>query len=319
MLKMKNKIAPVVLFVYNRPKHTYKTLENLSKAVWAKETHLFIYSDAPRDKEESGNVNKVREIIKEYEKENSKFLSVDVCYAEKNKGLATSIIHGVTEIIEKYDKVIVLEDDLIVSKDFLVYMNNALEFYEDDAKIWSISGYSFPMRALKKYEHDIYYAGRGSSWGWATWKDRWSTVDWDVSDYESIKFNIRNRIDWGKWGQDMPFMLDANIYGLNHSWAIRWCYTQWKQKKYTVYPKISRVVNGGTDGSGTNYKKNINKYNTVLNDQNNIGCNFEYLNENQRIRREFRKRYMNPISVIKWHFWWMLRKRGIISITRIKR
>lgn len=79
------------------------------------------------------------------------------------------------------------------------------------------------------------------------------------------------------------------------------------------------MVNGGTDGSGTNYKKNINKYNTVLNDQNNIGCNFEYLNENQRIRREFRKRYMNPISVIKWHFWWMLRKRGIISITRIKR
>lgn len=94
MLKMKNKIAPVVLFVYNRPKHTYQTLENLSKAVWAKETHLFIYSDAPRDKEESGNVNKVREIIKEYEKENSKFLSVDVCYAEKNQGLATSIIHG---------------------------------------------------------------------------------------------------------------------------------------------------------------------------------------------------------------------------------
>nr|WP_317347922.1 sugar transferase [uncultured Blautia sp.] len=314
MLEKRKVVAPVILFVYNRPRHTSQTLEYLSKAIYAKDTPLFVYCDAAKDKNQLENVNKVRDIIRSYELNNSKFLSVNVCYAEKNQGLATSIINGVTEVIEKYNKVIVLEDDLLVARDFLAYMNSALEFYEKDTKIWSISAYSFPMKALQNYKYDIYYTGRGSSWGWATWRDRWNTVDWEVLDYDSIKYNIRNRRDWGRWGQDMPFMLDANVYGLNHSWAIRWCYAQWKQKKYTVYPKISRVLNLGTDGSGTNYKKSINKYDTILNDKINLVYKFEHLEENEKIRREFRKRYMHPIAVVKWHLWWMVRKLGIISI-----
>src|SRR5699024_3409085 len=109
--------------------------------------------------------------------------------ASTNKGLANSVISGVTKVIDKFGKVIVIEDDLISSTDFLSYMNNALEFYEMNKSIWSISGYNIPIDIPSNYKHDVYLSYRGCSWGWATWKNRWNQTDWSVKDYDAFKSN----------------------------------------------------------------------------------------------------------------------------------
>lgn len=246
---MKN-LAPIVLFVYNRPKHTQDMIEALAKNNFAKESDVYIFSDNAKKEKDIENVRKVRTYIDSIKQKNW-FANVYIEKAEKNKGLAKSVINGVTKVINKYDKVIVLEDDLIPSKVFLEYMNKALDFYEKKESIWSISGYNIPIQIPKNYKFDIYLGYRGCSWGWATWKDRWNTVDWKVSDYKEFKNNYKKRKQMNRGGPDMAQMLDSQMQGLCDSWAIRWCYEQSKQNKYTIYPVKSLVINQGLDGTGT--------------------------------------------------------------------
>lgn len=310
---MEIEYAPVVLFVYNRPQHLDKNLTALNDCNGVENTDLFVFSDYQKNDDERENVSKVRKGLADFKDRKSHFRSVTVFESDVNKGLASSIINGVTDIIEKYGQVIVVEDDLIVSRDFLTYMNSALTYYKEHRDIWAISGYTFPMKALKEYPHDIYLALRGCSWGWGTWKNRWESVDWTIKDYREIKYNLAKRISFGSWGRDMPFMLDANYYGLNQSWAIRWCYSAFKQGKYTVYPKESRVMNIGSDGSGTNYTFSTHKYDTVLTDGNSTVC-FEKVKPDGKIQREFRGKFKKKLGVIRDHYKWLLIKTGIMKI-----
>lgn len=307
--------APLVLFVYNRPDHVKMNLRKLNTIRCIENTELFVFSDAAKGEDDKKAVEEVRRFINDFIVNESKFRSIKVFLAETNRGLADSIINGVSSIIHQYGRVIVLEDDLAVADDFIEYMNDALNFYSNKEDIWAISGYTFPMKALEDYPEDIYIACRGCSWGWATWEDRWKTVDWDVCDYKDIKFNIKRRLEFGKWGQDMPFMLDANMYGYNHSWAIRWCYSAYKQNRYTVYPKFSRIVSNGTDGSGTNYQKKITKYNSVLYDGEKK-CVFSDVVVNEKIRKEFRRHHMNSLGIIRASIKWGLVKCGILRHKR---
>ena len=164
---MNNDLAPIIIFTYRRTPD--KLINSVLKNNLAQQSEVIIYSDGNKNKNDLEDVKEVRKYLHTIEG----FKNTKIIESEKNKGLANSIIDGVSEIINKYDKVIVLEDDLIVSNDFLDYMNNALNFYEKDKKIWSISGYGPKLPCLENYYDDIYLSVRGSSWGWATWKDRW--------------------------------------------------------------------------------------------------------------------------------------------------
>ena len=307
-----NNYAPVVVFVYNRPEHTKKMLARLNELDEVQHTTLYIFADAPKDDFAKLKVNEVETVIRNFIRI-SKFNKVYFRKNEKNFGLAQSIIKGVSHVIEMHGKAIVLEDDLIVSKDFLRYMNTGLEKFKNDKTIWSISGYTFPLESLKKSLGDVYMSDRGCSWGWATWDDRWKTVDWDVKDYSKFKFNIVLRHHFAKWGYDLPCLLDAYKYGEIQSWAIRWCYSAFKQGKRTIYPKNSRVVNIGTDGSGTNFSKKEDRYNTYLYNGNDE-CQFKLVEESENIRREFASRYITGGELIKLHIRWFLIRLGILRI-----
>lgn len=306
-------LAPVVLFVYNRPDHTKRLLTSLNRAEEAPQTKLFVFSDSAKSEKAQEQVTAVRDCLAQFVCEDSRFQVVEVREAIQNMGLAKSIISGVTEIIEKYGKVIVLEDDLEVSTDFLRYMNGALDFYEDKPDIWAISGYTFPMKAFQSYHHDVYLSGRGCSWGWATWQDRWETVDWDVKDYPAFKHNPMKRHAFARWGKDLPEMLDAYMYGEIHSWAIRWCYEAFKQGKMTVYPVQSRVKNGGTDGSGTNFHSVETRYDTQLS-MNDNPCVFEQCDVSEKIRREFANKYLTFTEQLKQKVRWLLIRMGLLNM-----
>ena len=283
--------APVVLFVYKRHEHTKQVLEALNRNKLASESTLYIFSDGAKLAKDEADVEKVREVIHEFAA-NSAFKAVHLRFSSVNRGLATSVISGVTEIINQYDKVIVLEDDLITTTDFLEYMNSALSFYEENHRVWSISGFSFFDPDELNYPHDVYMGYRGCSWGWATWKDRWQLVDWTVSDYKYFKFNPFMRHKFAISGNDMPGMLDLQMHGFISSWAIRWCYQQSKQKMYTVFPKYSKIKNIGTDGSGT-HSGNNHRYDVVL--KENKTCVFEHLTPDKKILKRYRQKFRLPL------------------------
>lgn len=284
--------APVVLFVYNRLNHTSSVIESLSKNLLAKETDLYVFSDAAKTKNDSEKVKAVRQYIN-CPDWYSNFKDVTIVQAEQNKGLAKSVIEGVTSVLEKYGKVIVVEDDLILSPYFLSYMNSALNYYYGDEQIWSISGYSFPMRKLKKYPHDVFYSYRGCSWGWGTWIDRWKTVDWEASDYSAMMNDQAWTQRFNRGGADLANMLRLQVEGQIDSWAIRWCFAQSNQEMYTVYPKISYLKNGGCDGSGTHSGSNRD-FQTDISGALPM-CKFEKLKIEENIAKEFGRKYEDTL------------------------
>jgi hypothetical protein len=239
------KLAPIILFVYNRPDHTRQTIESLSANIYADESDLIIYSDAPKNQQAELGVQAVRSYIKTIQR----FKSITIIERDKNWGLANSIIDGVTNIINQYGKVIVLEDDMITSPYFLTYMNDGLTVYEKDDRVASIHGYIYPT---KNRLPDYFFIRGADCWGWATWKRGWDVFNPNgqllLNEIKKRKFeklfNFNNSYDY-------IGMLQDQIEGKVSSWAIRWYASAFLADKYTLYPGTSFVKNIGFDGSGT--------------------------------------------------------------------
>jgi hypothetical protein len=241
--------APVVLFVYNRPLHTRRTVESLQKNTLARESELVICSDAPKNPEARESVREVREYIKTI----SGFKSVRIVERDRNWGLANSIIDGVTTVVNQYGRIIVLEDDLVTAPHFLEYMNAALRHYESDLKAFSVGAYNFPKQTMpipSDYAWDTYASYRCCSWGWATWIDRWKRVDWNMEYYETFKRDRCAQESFNRGGPDMSGMLKMQYDGRIDSWAIRFCYAHHANHMHCIYPVKTLVMNIGQDHSG---------------------------------------------------------------------
>lgn len=243
--------APIILFAFNRPAALKNTVQSLLQNEEAKESDLYIFVDGPRPNK-LGEEEKVKE-VQEYIKNIEGFKSLHYTFSQNNKGLGNSIITGVCQIINQYGKAIVLEDDLIVAKNFLSFMNQGLNQYKKEKKVFSICGYSNKVKVPTGYMYDSYFCTRSNSWGWGTWADRWNSVNWELKDWTRYSKMAKAFNRWG--GSDCFKMLSDWKNGRNHSWAIRFCFAQFLQNKISLFPTISKVKNEGFDGEGTNCKK----------------------------------------------------------------
>ncbi len=252
-------LAPVVLFVYNRPEHTSRTLKFLELNRLAHESRLIIFSDGPKMDSDIPKVTKVRKLINNI----NGFKSIEIIERPRNLGLANSVITGINEIFNTDEKVIVMEDDLECTPDFLDFMNESLNRYELDKDVFSVSAYSYPLTSLKDYPYSVYFSYRGSSWSWATWKDRWQSIDWDIKDSDRFIKDKKLQHAFNKGGDDLSAMLIKQINGLIDSWAIRFAYNAHKQNEIHLLASRSKVNNIGQDNSGT-HSRRTSKYNVEL-------------------------------------------------------
>ncbi len=239
--------APVALFVYNRPEHTRRTLLSLSKCKEAFETDLFIFCDGEKDNataEQRNAINEVREVIRS----GQWCRNVEVIESPLNKGLSRSIIAGVTELVRRFGKIIVLEDDMELSPYFLKYMNDGLEMYKDDEKVVSLTGYQWPV---KDKVPETYFLRGTYCWGWATWKR-----GWDLFEPESKlllqkleEANLTSLFDFDS-SHFYTQMLQEQVEGRSDSWALPWYAKTFLENKLTLIPGRSLVQNIGIDGTG---------------------------------------------------------------------
>lgn len=244
-------LAPIVLFTYNRPEHTEKTLESLMQNDLANKSILHVFCDGPKNNapdEQIEKINKVREVVrkKQWCKE------VAIIESKTNRGLGSSIEKGVTEIVNKYGKVIVLEDDLILSIGFLKYLNEALELYKDNEQVMQICGMSYSSPILNELPESflIKYV---ETCGWGTWARAWKHYNPDAQDlYDKIKekdcffdLNINGITDYKQ-------QLEANINGALNTWGVKWLVSVYLKEGLGLFPSPTLVKNIGFDGSGDN-------------------------------------------------------------------
>lgn len=239
-------IAPVIVFNYNRPNHSRQVWDALSRNELAKETELYLYCDGPKANATDEMRQRIAELhaqAKQYAIDASKvgkYKAVHVVCTEANKGLANSIIGGVTEVIAKHGRVIVLEDDLLTSPYFLTYMNEALDFYEKRPAVMSIAANRPPLSKLeipKDYEYDVFVNLAGYSTGWATWKDRWERVDWSMDYIPTFTQKPAEVEAFKRMGDNVYDMLLMQYDGKIDSWAVRFCWSCFRYEYVCVYGK----------------------------------------------------------------------------------
>ncbi len=239
--------APIILFVYNRPWHTKRTVECLQKNGHAEQSELIIYADGPKEGEADIEIRKVRDYLRKI----SGFKSISITERNHNFGLASSVIEGVTEVIDKYGKAIVLEDDLELSPDFLRFMNDSLDRYKNEDRVMQISGHMFNLSI--EAETDAVFLPFTNSIGWATWKRAWNRLDSSMAGYLQLK---KNKLEKKRFNLDGAFdyyrMLESQIKGEIDSWAIRWYLDVFLAGGIVLYP-ISSLVRHIGFGTGATH------------------------------------------------------------------
>lgn len=242
-------LAPIVLFTYNRPKHTAKVLQSLKQNALSKQSMLFIYSDAPKNHKDRHKVLRTRQYLKAFQKRyKDSFQDIKIIEREYNLGLAESIIDGVTHIINNYKKIIVLEDDILVSPVFLNYMNDALSRYENNNNVWAINAYTPPIDPSGLGDCFFWYFP--DPWGWGTWSDRWQyfrrDADYFIRSFSKQEiFEINQKNSYDAWQQIL-----LNKKGKIKTWAIFFYCLAYKHKALSLAPSISYIQQIGLDGSG---------------------------------------------------------------------
>jgi hypothetical protein len=253
-------LAPIALFVYNRLWHTQQTVEALQKNHLAPESDLVIFSDGPKSDAARAQVEAVRQYLHTI----TGFRSVAVVGRPENQGLSRSVIAGVTEVVNRYGKVIVLEDDLVTSPHFLSYMNQALDLYEFEDKIISVHAYIYPVAVQLPA---TFFLRGADCWGWATWKRGWDLFEPDGKKLLDALTNQRliHAFDF-EGAYPYSRMLAEQVAGQNDSWAVRWYATAFLCDKLTLYPGQSLIHNIGNDNSGTHSEATAH-YDTRASDQ----------------------------------------------------
>lgn len=285
-------LSPIVLFVYNRPDHTKKTLDALSQNELAKDSILYVFCDGTKSNSSQNQIEKINETREVVKKQERNFKEVIITEQTQNLGLADSILNGVSKIITKYGKIIVLEDDIVTSKGFLRFMNESLEIYEYEEKVMHISGYMFPAdleNAVPNDEQTFFYRAT-SCWGWATWQRAWQKMNTDteflLSELQSKKmineFDLDGTHKFSKH-------LELNISKKIKTWAVKWYASVFLEKGLCLHPKYSLVQNIGTDNTGDNSPKTNYFWHQKLADF--VEVNPIELDENQKVVEQMKIYY----------------------------
>jgi hypothetical protein len=239
-------ITPIALFTYNRPEHTAVALESLSQCSRLDESRLFIYCDGPSRPEHVEAVAESRRVVRDWVPR----LGAQVIERDDNLGLAASIVSGVTELCERYGRVIVLEDDLVLNPRFVDFMIQALDRYEHESRVYQVSGYMFPV--AHEAATDAFFLPLTTTWGWGTWARAWRDFDCDVSGVTDflrdpavrLRFDLDNSYPYSN-------MLEGRLNGENDSWGILFWWYVFRAEGLALHPRESLVWNGGFDNSGT--------------------------------------------------------------------
>lgn len=306
-------LAPVIVFNYNRPDHSKQVWEALGCNELAKETELYLYCDGPKanaSDEMRQRIFSLHDQAKQYAKDAEKhgtFKAVHVVCAAANKGLANSVISGVTEVINQWGKVIVVEDDLVTAPDYLHYMNVVLDHYEKFPAVFSVTGDRPPIDKMTipgDYEYDVFVNLRSWSYGWGTWKDKWMSVDWDLPTFEEYLKRPHQIEAFSRSGDDVHDML---LMQRNHqidSWAIRFSYAHFINHAVSIMPVHSYITHIGFDGSGTHcptitwhndayvHSKDIRLLNVIYEDSRIINA---FYNSFCRVKRPLWQKVINTI------------------------
>ena len=251
--------APVALFIFNRPKHLARTLASLAGNRGFDQSPVFVFADGPRSAADEAAAMAARKVARDFLGTRAEYR-----FRAANAGLSASIIAGVTELAERFGRVIVVEDDLQLAPGFLAFMNEALLRFADCADVYQVSGYMYAAPHLAAGGRAVFLPII-STWGWGTWRRAWKTFDDRAAGWEQLRSDrpLRQRFNF-EGSYDYSAMLERQMRGAVDSWGIRWYWSVFQRGGVVCYPPQSLVKNLGMDGSGTHGRGILRKFSTLV-------------------------------------------------------
>jgi len=290
-------LAPIAFFCFNRADKTKAVLEALAKNDLASESEIFIFCDGPRNIKDLPKIKEVHDVIDNI----SGFKKTHIIKREINHGSQFSIIYGINSVLEKHDSIIVVEDDIITAPSFLKFLNHSLEFYKNEKNIWCLTGFNYPKNLLtlpKNYAEDIFFVrDKNASWGWATWKDRWQKIDFELKDFGDFIKDKKRTKEFNRAAGNMVEMLRFQKEGK----IIQMAYAMFKNKAYTMHPVKTLVKNIGFDESATHTASNMDLANFEFEDFTDFRLKkLSKIPNNFLAEEAYIKFHRDPFFLVRW-------------------
>lgn len=249
--------TPVLLIAFNRPDTARKVFECIRLV---RPTHFYLAVDGARqnkkgEEELCKQCQQIADLV-DWECE------VHTLFREKNVGCGFGPAGAISWAFETAEELIVLEDDCCPSQSFFAYCNQMLKKYQDDKRIWLISGLSIYPDHKCFNGADYLFTHMGLTCGWATWKDRWSEFDMYMQDVPEF---IANGGSYNTFAiKEYANSYDKSILykykhidkEVSHSWDSQWDYTRVKNAGLSIVPRINLIEYIGFDNGTHQSDKN---------------------------------------------------------------
>ena len=164
--------SPVLFQTFARPDYARQVWDAIKAS---KPSKLYFYSNKARaDRpEEIKNNEAVRSLVKEVDWE----CELHTWFREEYVDVYTSLKGSVDWVCEHEEEWIVLEEDVVPTPAFFSFCDQMLDYYRNDMRVWNISGDNF--WDLSPQGYDYLFSAYHWMYGWATWRSRWQSVDFD--------------------------------------------------------------------------------------------------------------------------------------------
>lgn len=253
---MKNNDIPVLVISFNRPDTTKELLLALKK-VNIKELYVFI--DGPRKESIQKDLNSINKIKKTIEDVVDWGCNLKIKSSAVNLGCGLGPIEAITWFFENVDEGVILEDDCIPSASFFDYVAELLDKYRDKKEIFLISGDNGNILPKKYFKENSYlFSQIPLIWGWASWCDRWSKFDNDLSYWnKGYKKNSSKLSNFKFFERVALFSIFRSAASINvkNFWDYQFFSTMIKEKSLCIIPKNNLIQNIGWGESATHTKK----------------------------------------------------------------
>jgi uncharacterized protein (DUF1015 family) len=258
--------TPILLICFKRYE---KTLEIFNQIMLCNPKKLYVSIDGARNDKEKVEVDKVASIF-ENASGNTEIL---IRKSEVNQGCKYGVYNAINWFFEHEEMGIILEDDIVPYPQFFPYCEELLEKYKDDKRIACISGWSyFYYKKIDNYPYTYYFSHIQSSWGWATWKDRWQLIDLEMSNVKSE--DVERVLKCDHLPDEIVDFYKRFFYcdkkGFDGTWDYQFLLSVlMKNNMYCIQPLKAFVKNIGND-DGVHMRSSFN-----LNRAEKIEDNFE--------------------------------------------
>ncbi len=240
------KMKPILFLIFNRPDVTEKAFESIRRV---KPQQLFVAGDGPRvDRPlEKEACQATREVATKVDWD----CDVKTFFRDENLGCQRAVSGSINWFFESVESGIILEDDCIADPSFFEFCDLMLEMYSDKLEIGTVTGDNF-QRGRQRGNASYYYSKFPHCWGWATWRDRWELYESQIAVDEADLIQTLSNFASVR-GEDLNWreVFGKTTRGELDSWANRWMYAVWKNKRLTITPQVNLVENIGFGAEAT--------------------------------------------------------------------